>query len=363
MMDKGRAMAKPVRSPLTGYNHNVQYFGRVFHIQTEDSGPINPHIFTHLFYGGTILVSRKHRYDATTSDETVRKLMQAQHKSMLRELVQHQHDERIRGFFAAKGEVLQEDAPGAQPAVPMGGSDSLGAGPESPGAIPVVSYPLSASSGMAQGVNVAAERVNAHRVGEPGTPGPTGRTPEPRAARASETPGPTPPPTSSVVIVTPPPVTTGPAPSQRLPQAAKPTRSPFVRSGQNVVTTSSADGVVVQRSVVSGGGRTRSGGAGGKEGRAPRLTEAFRTPTPAETSTPPSTVIVTPPPQTKSSNTPAPTVSHASVATPTPTPAWGAAVTPPPAVVRPIGPLVDDKSLDEVILEYLADDGVDEGLG
>jgi len=28
-----------------------------------------------------------------------------------------------------------------------------------------------------------------------------------------------------------------------------------------------------------------------------------------------------------------------------------------------MGPLLDDKSLDEVILEYLADDGVDEGLG
>src|SRR5262245_15314083 len=29
-------MAKPLRSPVLGYNHNVRYHGRVFHVQTED---------------------------------------------------------------------------------------------------------------------------------------------------------------------------------------------------------------------------------------------------------------------------------------------------------------------------------------
>src|ERR1051326_2938636 len=47
-------MAKPHRSPLLGYNHNVKYRGRIFHVQTEDSGPANPRLFTHLYYEGTI---------------------------------------------------------------------------------------------------------------------------------------------------------------------------------------------------------------------------------------------------------------------------------------------------------------------
>ena len=52
-------MAK--RSPILGYNHNVRYRGIVFHVQTEDSGIINPHVFSHLFHGGVILSSRKLR--------------------------------------------------------------------------------------------------------------------------------------------------------------------------------------------------------------------------------------------------------------------------------------------------------------
>lgn len=99
-------MAKPNRSPLLGYNHNVKYRGRIFHIQTEDSGPANPHLFTHLFFEGTILASKRHVYDATSSDELVRTLMQGQHKALLKELKGAVHDVRISAFFGARGEFL-----------------------------------------------------------------------------------------------------------------------------------------------------------------------------------------------------------------------------------------------------------------
>jgi hypothetical protein len=52
------------RSPILGYNHNVRYRGLVFHVQTEDSGVLAPHVFTHLFYEGVILSTRKLVYDA-----------------------------------------------------------------------------------------------------------------------------------------------------------------------------------------------------------------------------------------------------------------------------------------------------------
>ena len=47
---------------ITGFNTNVRYGGRVFHVQTEDSGLKNPHVISHLYFGGTILASEKRDY-------------------------------------------------------------------------------------------------------------------------------------------------------------------------------------------------------------------------------------------------------------------------------------------------------------
>jgi hypothetical protein len=97
-------MAKSARSPLLGYNHNVKYGGYIFHVQTEDSGPGNPHLFTHLFFEGSILASKRGQYDPATSEDEVRAMMQAQHKAILKELKQTAYDERIVRFFSLRGE-------------------------------------------------------------------------------------------------------------------------------------------------------------------------------------------------------------------------------------------------------------------
>ena len=47
---------------ITGFNTNVRHGGRVFHVQTEDSGRDHPHVISHLYYGGTILASEKRDY-------------------------------------------------------------------------------------------------------------------------------------------------------------------------------------------------------------------------------------------------------------------------------------------------------------
>src|SRR6478736_1750020 len=94
---EGRRM-KP-RSPVLGYNHNVRYAGRLWHVQTEDSGVQNPHIFTHLFHDGTILATKRVDYDPTSDVGVVQKLMQAQHKLMRRELKQGAFDDKISRFF------------------------------------------------------------------------------------------------------------------------------------------------------------------------------------------------------------------------------------------------------------------------
>ena len=76
---------------VPGFNHNIKHKGRIFHIQTEDSGPKNPHIITHLFVGGNIVASKKTQYADIVGqqdyEKTVRSMMEEQHKQMLRNLV------------------------------------------------------------------------------------------------------------------------------------------------------------------------------------------------------------------------------------------------------------------------------------
>jgi hypothetical protein len=74
-------------SPLLGYNNNVRHKGKVFHIQTEDSGVKYGHIMTHLFTdGGRILKSVKTSYAEYIGNERmseiVREMMKQQHKAM-----------------------------------------------------------------------------------------------------------------------------------------------------------------------------------------------------------------------------------------------------------------------------------------
>jgi hypothetical protein len=77
---------------ITGFNTNVRHGGRMFHVQTEDSGKAYPHVISHVYYGGTILASEKHDYeDLLGSDdlaEAVRALMEGQHKAMVARLKQ-----------------------------------------------------------------------------------------------------------------------------------------------------------------------------------------------------------------------------------------------------------------------------------
>ena len=84
-------------SPLLGFNNNVRHKGRVFHIQTEDSGIRHPHIITHLFAdGGRILKTTKTSYAEHLGNErlteTVRAMMQDQHKAMFIALRDGQFD-------------------------------------------------------------------------------------------------------------------------------------------------------------------------------------------------------------------------------------------------------------------------------
>lgn len=98
------------RSPILGYNHNVRFRGIVFHIQTEDSGIINPHVFTHLFHGGVIISTRKLVYDPDANDEAVKALMQAQHKAVMKDLKRGTFDDKIDSYLGGTEGLLPRES-------------------------------------------------------------------------------------------------------------------------------------------------------------------------------------------------------------------------------------------------------------
>lgn len=113
-------MARP-QSPLVGYNTNVRHRGKLYHIQTEDSGINHPHVITHLFAdGGRIIASRKTSYAEYVGAEDlpniVRKLMQQQHKGIfieLRDCVFDEDDGAPSDLPNEEGKVPAASAPEA----------------------------------------------------------------------------------------------------------------------------------------------------------------------------------------------------------------------------------------------------------
>ncbi len=110
------------QSPLVGYNTNVRHKGKLYHIQTEDSGVNRPHLITHLFAdGGRIVASKKTSYSHLIGSEDlathVKQLMKDQHKAMFIGLRDGAYDEAAEGASegAASPSAPPRPAPGAPP--------------------------------------------------------------------------------------------------------------------------------------------------------------------------------------------------------------------------------------------------------
>jgi hypothetical protein len=76
---------------ITGFNTDVEYDGRTFHVQTEDRGRGNPIVESLVYTGGEIVESRKTSYlelleRGTYSEPAVQKMMEAQHQSVVRDI-------------------------------------------------------------------------------------------------------------------------------------------------------------------------------------------------------------------------------------------------------------------------------------
>ena len=101
-----------VPPPLLGFNNNVRHRGRIFHIQTEDSGLKSPRVVTHLFAdGGRIIKTTRTDYAEHVSrpdvQAFVRSLMKEQHKGMFTALRQGELDTLLEAACGAFEQPLQ----------------------------------------------------------------------------------------------------------------------------------------------------------------------------------------------------------------------------------------------------------------
>jgi hypothetical protein len=108
-------------APLLGFNNNVRHRGRIFHIQTEDSGVKSPRIVTHLFAdGGRIVKTTRTDYAEHVGQKdmapVVRKLMKEQHKGMFISLRAGELDQLLEQICGPLPENPSVTAPVAAPA-------------------------------------------------------------------------------------------------------------------------------------------------------------------------------------------------------------------------------------------------------
>lgn len=73
-----------------GFNHNIDYNGEVYHVQTEDGGAKNPVVTTQVFKAGVVVASVKTGYsdiiESGKFEEAVRDLMRKQHLGAVADL-------------------------------------------------------------------------------------------------------------------------------------------------------------------------------------------------------------------------------------------------------------------------------------
>jgi hypothetical protein len=128
---------------IVGYNHNISHRGKTFHVQTEDSGPVRPQLVTLLYFGGTIIASKKTVYaDIIKVDhleKVVEELAKEQHKGMLRSLTRGEFDQRIEelgiSLTSAPAKVAMGASPVAQKTADAGAEVAAPDEQQSPAAI------------------------------------------------------------------------------------------------------------------------------------------------------------------------------------------------------------------------------------
>ena len=75
---------------VTGINSDIDYNGKVYHVQTEDGGINNPIVLTRIFCSGELVTTRKTSYvyllEMDGFKNVVENLMKEQHHEIIQEI-------------------------------------------------------------------------------------------------------------------------------------------------------------------------------------------------------------------------------------------------------------------------------------
>ncbi|MCI0490398.1 MAG: hypothetical protein L0229_27710 [Blastocatellia bacterium] len=108
---------------VTGFNTDVQYDGRTYHVQTEDNGHENPYFESLIYVGGTIIAKKRTSYNEQlrqgATEDTIASLIKRQHQVVIaaikagrvEDLVRHSANELNSGMKP----VIKVVQPQAQP--------------------------------------------------------------------------------------------------------------------------------------------------------------------------------------------------------------------------------------------------------
>ena len=146
---------------LTGFNTDIKHAERVYHVQTEDRGPSNAVVESLVYVGGEILLSKKspyaeHVHAGKIDEKAVRELMDVQHRRILEAIRRGRFDAKKPGEMSLE---LSDDTfpapPGVSPAAVAAVAAILSA-PAEP--LPGDSRPRPAAPKERSGVRPAAGR-------------------------------------------------------------------------------------------------------------------------------------------------------------------------------------------------------------
>lgn len=106
---------------ITGFNTDVEYNGKVYHVQTEDKGLENPYIESLVYSGGAILFSKRTPYKeklaSGISEKEIRAIMENQHRTIIAAIKKGKLDEKIGAVSKPSPEKTEVIAEGASPEI------------------------------------------------------------------------------------------------------------------------------------------------------------------------------------------------------------------------------------------------------
>jgi hypothetical protein len=233
---------------LTGFNTDIKFAERVYHVQTEDRGLGNPVVESLVYVGGEILLSKKSPYTQhvqgdRVDEKAVRELMDLQHRRIIEAIRRGRLDAKKQapGSTLEWGDEIYTSEPNVSPAAiaavaamlavpsePLPGDRPRGAPPRTEGA-----PPPKKAAGPPPATKPATPALAAKASAPPATPAPappasTGARPAATASsRRPSAPSHTPLPFPSAI-----------APSVKLPSPAAepvPQKSPTVTSGSRTL--------------------------------------------------------------------------------------------------------------------------------